>query len=197
MVWTQLSSGGRRYLCNHVINQAVLVPDTKLLKLVLIAIFIQLLENLQESAVIDLQNGVLCGQVQGPAQTCKSHNVSTSASDDLAWLTLLVINDGNSPIPWALGRRLGRRLRRRLRRRLCIQLTSEFSTTLRMPAISSCHTMTECNLHCAHGCSESKLLHTILFRKQCLSELSQQANLYKSVAEAPNAQNLFRYVHAL
>ncbi len=46
MVWIKLSSGGRQYLCNHVINEAVLVPDTKLLKFVLIALFIQLLEDL-------------------------------------------------------------------------------------------------------------------------------------------------------
>jgi len=77
MVRIQLSSGGRQYLCNHVINEAVLIPDTKLLKLVLIALFVQLLEDLQESAIVDLQNGVLCGQIQGPAQTCKI--VTTSA----------------------------------------------------------------------------------------------------------------------
>ncbi len=68
MIWP---SGRRQYLCNHVINEAVLIPDTKLLKLVLIALFIQLLEDLQEPAIVDLEDGVLCGQIQGPAQTCR------------------------------------------------------------------------------------------------------------------------------
>ena len=77
MVWIQLSSGGRQYLCNHVINQAVLIPDAKLLKFVLVALFVQLLEDLKESAIVDLQDGVLCGQVQGPAPTCQI--VTTSA----------------------------------------------------------------------------------------------------------------------
>ena len=57
------------YLCDHVINEAVLVPDAGLLILFLVVLLVHLLEDLQEAAIIDLQNGVLCGQVQRPADT--------------------------------------------------------------------------------------------------------------------------------
>ena len=49
------------YLCNHVIDEAVLIPDASLLILLPVALLIHVLEDLQEAAIIYLQDGVLCG----------------------------------------------------------------------------------------------------------------------------------------
>ena len=53
-------SHGGAHLGNHVIDEAVLVPDAQLLKLLLVALrLVDLLEDLQEAPVVALQNGVL------------------------------------------------------------------------------------------------------------------------------------------
>ena len=45
----------------------MLVPDASLLILLLIVLLIHVLEDLQEAAIIRLQDGVLGGQVKWPA----------------------------------------------------------------------------------------------------------------------------------
>lgn len=55
------------HLSNHVINESVLIPDACLLILLLVVCLIHVCKDLQEAAIIYLQNGVLCGQVQRPA----------------------------------------------------------------------------------------------------------------------------------
>ena len=48
------------HLGDHVVNEAVLVPDAQLLELLLVALrLIDLLEDLQEAPVIALEDGVL------------------------------------------------------------------------------------------------------------------------------------------
>ena len=56
------------YLSNHVINESVLIPDACLLILVPVVRLIHVCKDLQEAAVVYLQNGVFCGQVKRPAQ---------------------------------------------------------------------------------------------------------------------------------
>ena len=52
-------SGGMAHLGNHVIDEPMLVPDAHLLKFALVLLLIDLLEDLQELAIVLLQNGVL------------------------------------------------------------------------------------------------------------------------------------------
>ncbi len=59
--------GINAHLSNHVIDEAMLVPDPKLLKLLLIVLLVDLLEDHEELAIILLEDGVLRGQVQWPA----------------------------------------------------------------------------------------------------------------------------------
>lgn len=56
---------GLESLGNHVINEAVLVPDAKLLELGLVLGLVDFLKDVLEAAVIRLENGVLGRQVQG------------------------------------------------------------------------------------------------------------------------------------
>ena len=56
------------HLSNHVIDESVLIPDACLLILLPVVRLIHVCKDLQETAIVDLQNGVLCGQVQRPAQ---------------------------------------------------------------------------------------------------------------------------------
>ena len=67
ITWKKRNREQKSHLCNHVINEAVLIPDAKLLKLLPVAVLIHLLENLQKSAIVDLQDRVLCRQIQRPA----------------------------------------------------------------------------------------------------------------------------------
>jgi hypothetical protein len=49
------------HLGDHVINEAMLVPDAQLFKFLLVSLrFVHLLEYLQEAPIVALQNGVFC-----------------------------------------------------------------------------------------------------------------------------------------
>ena len=56
------------YLCYHVVDEPVLIPDAQILELLPVALVVDLLKDLHEATIVGLQDGVLCGQVQGPAQ---------------------------------------------------------------------------------------------------------------------------------
>lgn len=56
-------------LSYHIIDEAVLIPDSCLLILLPVAFLIHFCKDLQEAAIICLQDGVLGGQVQWPAST--------------------------------------------------------------------------------------------------------------------------------
>eukprot|EP01137_Pigoraptor_chileana_P032128 Opistho-2@21031 len=51
-------------ICNHVVNQAVLVPDLHLVKLALVALVVDCLEDVLEASVILLKDCVLAAEVQ-------------------------------------------------------------------------------------------------------------------------------------
>ena len=55
------------YLSHHVVDEAVLVPDARLLIFLPVLLLVHVCKDLEEAAVIYLQDGVLCGQVQRPA----------------------------------------------------------------------------------------------------------------------------------
>ena len=61
MITCRAGSVCQVYLCNHVIDEAVLIPDASLLILLPVALLIHVLEDLQEAAIVYLQDGVLCG----------------------------------------------------------------------------------------------------------------------------------------
>ena len=63
----QHASSGRINLSHHVVNEAVLIPDTRLLKLVLVMRLIHLCKDLEETTIIYLQYGVLGRHIQWPA----------------------------------------------------------------------------------------------------------------------------------
>jgi len=56
---------GFDHLCDHVVDEAVLVPYLLVLELLLILSVVDLLEDVFEFAVVFLQDGVLRGHVQG------------------------------------------------------------------------------------------------------------------------------------
>jgi hypothetical protein len=62
-----VSSAGLHHLGDHVVDESVLVPDLLGLKLLGIGGIIDLLEDVLETAIILLQDGVLGGHVQGKA----------------------------------------------------------------------------------------------------------------------------------
>jgi hypothetical protein len=59
-----VAAGALDHLGNHVVNQAVLVPDALGLKLGLVLGVVELLENVLEAAVVLLEDGVLGAHVQ-------------------------------------------------------------------------------------------------------------------------------------
>ena len=59
-----VSSGGLHHLGDHVVNESVLVPDLELVELLSVGGIVDLLEDILESSVVLLQDGVLCGHVQ-------------------------------------------------------------------------------------------------------------------------------------
>ena len=52
------------HIGNHVIDQSVFIPNLLSLKLFLIALFVDALEGVLEPAVINLQDGVLGGEIE-------------------------------------------------------------------------------------------------------------------------------------
>ncbi len=70
MISCQLRRGAAAAnLGHHVIDEAVLIPDAQLFVFLLIALrLVDLLENLQEAAVVALQDRVLRRHVQRPAR---------------------------------------------------------------------------------------------------------------------------------
>jgi len=52
------------HLGDHVVNQAVLVPDVGGLKVLLVLAFVDFLEDILELSVVCLENGVLGAHVQ-------------------------------------------------------------------------------------------------------------------------------------
>ena len=60
------------HLSNHVIDESVLVPDAGLLILLPVVRLIHVCKDLQEAAIVYLEDGVLCGQVQRPAHHTNS-----------------------------------------------------------------------------------------------------------------------------
>lgn len=49
------------HLCDHVVNEPVLIPDSQLLILLLVALrLVHFLKDLKEPPVVALQNGILC-----------------------------------------------------------------------------------------------------------------------------------------
>ena len=73
------------YLSNHVIDESVLIPDAGLLILLPVVRLIHVCKDLQEAAIINFQNGVLCGQVQWPAHHTKHHECALLRSNP-AWI---------------------------------------------------------------------------------------------------------------
>lgn len=60
-----VAAGALDHLGNHVVNQTVLVPDALGLKFGLVLRLVQLLEDVLESTIVLLEDGVLCAHVQG------------------------------------------------------------------------------------------------------------------------------------
>ncbi|KAH0281690.1 putative isocitrate dehydrogenase, partial [Aureobasidium melanogenum] len=94
------------HLGDHVVNQTVLVPDAGLLKVGLVLLVVDLLEDVLESSVVLLQNGVLCAHVQrqllvnGELETgvCETRNTLVSVVlglSDTTDVVLLEVEDLN------------------------------------------------------------------------------------------------------
>jgi len=87
------------HLGDHVVDQTVLVPDAVLLKVGLVLSLVDLLENVLESSVILLEDGVLCAHVQrellvdGELETgvCETSNALGSVVLGLSDTTLVVL----------------------------------------------------------------------------------------------------------
>ena len=62
-----VATGALDHLSNHVVNEAVLVPDTLGLKLLAVSGLVDLLENVLEAAIVLLEDRVLGAHVQGQA----------------------------------------------------------------------------------------------------------------------------------
>lgn len=58
-------SRGLEHLGDHVVDQAVLVPDLLGLELLLVVALVDLLKDILEASIVLLQNGVLGGHVEG------------------------------------------------------------------------------------------------------------------------------------
>jgi len=82
------------HLGNHIINEAVLVPDLLLLELLGVGSVIDLLEDILESSIILLQNGVLGAHVQW--QALAESELETGMCEALDRLIGVVLCLGNS-----------------------------------------------------------------------------------------------------
>lgn len=83
------------HLRHHVIDQAVLVPDALLLKLLLVILLVDFLEDVLESAIVLLENGVLGAHVE--RQTLQQSHPEAGvgeASDRLVSVVLCLRNAG-------------------------------------------------------------------------------------------------------
>lgn len=59
-----IPSFGFDHICDHIIDKSVLIPDLLSFEIFLIFLFVYFLEDILESTIILLQNGILSGQIQ-------------------------------------------------------------------------------------------------------------------------------------
>jgi len=55
---------GFHHICNHIVNESVLIPDTSLSEFSLVLFFIDYLEDILEVSIVSLKDGVLCREVE-------------------------------------------------------------------------------------------------------------------------------------
>jgi len=60
------STVGLHGIGDHIVNQAVLVPDSKSLELGGVFLFVDGLEDILKATIVTLENGVLGAQIQRP-----------------------------------------------------------------------------------------------------------------------------------
>ena len=55
---------GFHHICNHIVNESVLIPDTSLSEFSLVLFFIDCLEDILEVSIVSLEDGVLGRKVE-------------------------------------------------------------------------------------------------------------------------------------
>lgn len=82
------------HLSNHVVNKTVLVPKALGLKVLLVILFIDLLEDILESSIVFLEDGVLSAHVQG--QFLEKSHLETGMSEANDRLVCIVLGLRNT-----------------------------------------------------------------------------------------------------
>jgi len=75
-------------LSNHVINKSVFIPDFKFIKLWFIILLKDLFEDILESAIILLQDSILCAQVK--RELSGDSKLEASMSEFIDWLICVI-----------------------------------------------------------------------------------------------------------